>query len=205
MAPSLGKRNYSDNAGPHIRIHVYGIRVDRFQLLVAGDSDHQLPMGNCPGCHNTWRAHGAQGYRTTDRLRVRQVVSAANSSDDAVRAAIRAAVEHIALNRKAARLVQELTSVHDLLWPDGGADRVPTQRHDVVQAVGWLLSQRASLLTELHLCEATRGGGVADMRRRFRVVLNRYPGAVIGVCAQFGARVFSLTWGAPGRVIKEPS
>jgi len=33
--------------------------------------------------------------------------------------------------------------------------------------------------------------------RAFKLVLNRYPGSVIGVAAQMWGRVLSLTWGTP--------
>jgi hypothetical protein len=42
----------------------------------------------------------------------------------------------------------------------------------------------------------------AAKRRRLSVRLNRYPGVVIGAAIQIGARVFSITWGAPGRIIE---
>ena len=40
----------------------------------------------------------------------------------------------------------------------------------------------------------------AAERRRFQVVLNRYPGIVIGVAVQVGQRVVGLRWGRPGIV-----
>jgi hypothetical protein len=42
----------------------------------------------------------------------------------------------------------------------------------------------------------------AAERRRLAFHLNRYPGVVIGAAVQVGARVFSLRWGRPGRVIQ---
>jgi hypothetical protein len=38
--------------------------------------------------------------------------------------------------------------------------------------------------------------------RRLHVSLNRYPGVVIGVAFQVGARVLSVLWGRPGRIIE---
>lgn len=38
-------------------------------------------------------------------------------------------------------------------------------------------------------------------RRPFRVVLNRYPGVIIGVAVQIGAHALSVLWGRPGRVM----
>lgn len=38
--------------------------------------------------------------------------------------------------------------------------------------------------------------------RRFRISLNRYPGVVIGIAFQAGARVLSVLWGRPGRIIE---
>jgi hypothetical protein len=38
--------------------------------------------------------------------------------------------------------------------------------------------------------------------RRLHLVLNRYPGVVIGLCLQVRHTAFSLTWGAPGRLIE---
>lgn len=35
----------------------------------------------------------------------------------------------------------------------------------------------------------------------WRLVLNRYPGCIIGVAAQLGHRVVGLRWGRPGRVV----
>lgn len=40
-------------------------------------------------------------------------------------------------------------------------------------------------------------------RRPIAAMLNRYPGVVIGAAIQVGGRVLSLTWGRPGRVIRE--
>lgn len=37
--------------------------------------------------------------------------------------------------------------------------------------------------------------------KRAALVLNRYPGVVIGVGLVLGSRVLSLTWGKPGKVI----
>jgi hypothetical protein len=45
----------------------------------------------------------------------------------------------------------------------------------------------------------------AAERRRFTIRLNRYPGVVIGFAVQLGARVLSIVWGRPGRVIEIPA
>lgn len=37
---------------------------------------------------------------------------------------------------------------------------------------------------------------------RFHVMLNRYPGVVIGIALQIGRRVLSILWGRPGRMIE---
>jgi len=42
---------------------------------------------------------------------------------------------------------------------------------------------------------------VRPARRQFSVVLNRYPGVVIGIAVYFGRRGLSLLWGRPGRII----
>ncbi len=42
----------------------------------------------------------------------------------------------------------------------------------------------------------------AAQRRHFAVALNRYPGIVIGIAIQSGARVVSIVWGRPGRIIE---
>lgn len=41
----------------------------------------------------------------------------------------------------------------------------------------------------------------------WRLVLNRYPGCVIGVAVQLGRRVLGLRWGRPGRayMVRPPS
>ena len=41
----------------------------------------------------------------------------------------------------------------------------------------------------------------------WRLLLNRYPGCVIGIAAQLGHRVVGLRWGRPGRVfmVRPPS
>ena len=40
----------------------------------------------------------------------------------------------------------------------------------------------------------------AAERRRFHVLLNRYPGVVIGLAVQVGVRVLSIVWARPGEV-----
>jgi hypothetical protein len=39
--------------------------------------------------------------------------------------------------------------------------------------------------------------------RPLQIVLNRYPGAVIGCAIQMSSRVFSLVWGRPGETVRD--
>lgn len=46
---------------------------------------------------------------------------------------------------------------------------------------------------------------VRPAERGFRIVLNRYPGIVIGLVVQVGARGLSILWGRPGPVVEVPT